>query len=162
MLLWTASALRRLQMAVLRLKILNLLLGLLPVHSDFLGESERLNKHCAPKSESPIRGGFRQRGRRLCRSNRNGGAGRRASNITRWLQAAADNRPRPRRRRHHLIISTPFPQGLPLKAKESCLPLEADRDGIGTAVAMAVQCARPGFYVACAIAASARRVICAR
>ena len=31
--------------------------------------------------------------------------------------------------RSSLIISTPFPQGLPLKAEESCLPLEADRDG---------------------------------
>jgi hypothetical protein len=36
---------------VLRLKVLNLLLALLPVHSVFLGESERLNKHCAPKSQ---------------------------------------------------------------------------------------------------------------
>jgi hypothetical protein len=40
---------------VLRLKVLNLLLALLPVHPAFLGvwgKSERLNKHCASKSES--------------------------------------------------------------------------------------------------------------
>jgi len=39
---------------VLRLKVLNLLLALLPVHSVFLRESERLNKHCAAKSESRV------------------------------------------------------------------------------------------------------------
>jgi hypothetical protein len=37
---------------VLRLKVLNLPLALLPVHSAFLGESERLNKHSASESES--------------------------------------------------------------------------------------------------------------
>src|SRR5215831_18403212 len=40
--------------AVLRLKILNLLLALLPVHSAFLSIDgiRSSNKHCAPKSES--------------------------------------------------------------------------------------------------------------
>jgi hypothetical protein len=37
---------------VLRLKVLNLLLALLPMHSVFLGGAERLDKHCAPKIES--------------------------------------------------------------------------------------------------------------
>ena len=39
--------------AVLRLKLLNLLLAFLPVHSVFLGESEPLNKHCAGQRRSP-------------------------------------------------------------------------------------------------------------
>ena len=38
--------------AVLRLKVLNLVLALLSVHSAFLAESERLNKHSASESES--------------------------------------------------------------------------------------------------------------
>jgi len=37
---------------VLRLKVLNLVLALLSVHSAFLAESERLNKHSASESES--------------------------------------------------------------------------------------------------------------
>ena len=50
----SGNSLARLRVAVLCLKVLNLLLAFLPVHSVFLGESERLNKHCAPKSESRV------------------------------------------------------------------------------------------------------------